>query len=491
MSDSVRWRSYLFKRALIAVGIAALIVGCGGGGGGTGSVSGSAVSLFITDSMDGNDHVWVTIKSVDLVGAGGSTNVFSDANGVTVDLKTLRDSTGARFQFLNENAVPAGTYSGAKVVLAKDLVIFPHNATVGTPMTFDPQYDNGSGDSAVTFNFNSPHEVHGNSDKVVVDFDLAHWDETGNVVTVSLKEGGKQGIDDPDRHENIHYPGQVTDLAGDAPNFTFHLNHGHQQGFPVLTNADTKFFQSDGQTPSLGEGKDVIVEGYWDPTLGKLVAKSVRVLTAEDEQGQDSQAEGPVTEFSEVNGFIRINTKEAEGFVPNGNTVRIEFAEGVVFVAGDQEVTKDEFFALLAQGDEVEADGSYNPGLFVLTATHVHLHHEGGGDGGGDTGGGSGGSTGGDTGGSTGDVTGGSTGETTGSTGDVTGGSTGETTGSTGDVTGGSTGETTGSTGDVTGGSTGETSGTTGTTGDSTTGTSGTNGDSTTGTSGTTGDLPK
>jgi hypothetical protein len=137
------------KRALIAIGLAALLTGCGGGGSGSGSVGTNLVSLFITDSLDGNDHVWVTVKSVDLQSAGGATNVFSNSAGVTVDLKTLRDATGARFQFLNQDTVPPGTYSGAKVTLDKNLVVFPHLAGVGTPMTFDNQYDDGSGNSVI------------------------------------------------------------------------------------------------------------------------------------------------------------------------------------------------------------------------------------------------------------------------------------------------------------------------------------------------------
>ena len=272
----------------------------------------------------------------------------------------------------------------------------------------------------------------------------------------------------------------------------------------MSTNSETNFFQSDGQPAVLADGKDVIVEGVWDQVTGKLVAKSVRVLTAEDEQGEDASAEGPVTEFSADQGFVRIDTHEAEGFVPLANSVRIEFNENTVFVSGDDAITKDQFFALLAHGVELEAEGSYNPGMFVLTASHVHLHHEGGagdGDGGGTTGGDTSGGSTGETTGSTGDTTGGSTGDTTGTTGDTTGGSTGETTGSTGTTgeIGGSTGETTGTTGDTTGGSTGETTGTTGDTAGGSTGetsgsssstgeTTGSSTGETTGTTGTTGE---
>lgn len=442
-----RGRFYL-KRVLIVAGLAAVLAGCGGSGGGSSSLptgSSSRVSLFITDSMDGNDHVWVTVKSVDLVGAGGTTNVYSDATGKTVDLKTLRDSQGARFEFLNRDSVPAGTYTGAKVTLAHDLVVFPHLASTGTNMTFAPQYDDGAGNSAITFNFPKPRTVTGDSEDLVIDFDLANWDETGNVVTVSLKEGSKQGLENPDRHEDIHYAGTVTGLAGASPDFTFTLFHGNQAGFPVSTSADTHFFQTDGAEAVVAEGKHVVVEGHWDQVTGKLVAKSVRVLTAEDEQGEQAQAEGPVTEFSLAGGFVRINTDEAEGFVPTNNTVRLEFTDGTKFLGDDgQTFTKDQFFALLAKGAKVEAEGSYNPAMGVLTAEHVRLDDASGDDNGGSTGGGatSGGST---AGGDTGSTTGGDTGSTTGGeTGSTTGGDTGTTTGGeTGSTTGGETGSTT------------------------------------------------
>ncbi len=436
------------KRVIVAVGLAALLAGCGGGGSGTGgSASPAKVSLFFTDSFSSNDHVWVTVKGVDLITSGGTTNVFSNPTGTVVDLKTLRDSTGARFQFMNQGSVPAGTYTGAKVTLDNNLVIFPHLATVGTPMTFDAQYADGSGNSAISFNFDNPHSVKAGTDDVIVDFDLANWTVTGSVVTVSLKEGSNQGIDTESRHEEIHYPGKVANLAGTAPTFTFALtHHGNANGFPVSTDANTNIFESDGLPPTLADGTDVIVEGLWDPVSGTLLAKSVRVLTAADEQAVGARAEGPLTEFSQVNGFLRISTHESEEFVPLANSVRIEWTDTTVFVAGDNVVTLDQFFALLAAGAEVSAEGDYNPGTFVLTAKHVHLDVDGGGSIGGSTGGTTGGSTTGTTGGTTGDTTTGTTGGTT-----------------------GTTGGTTGTTGDTT---TGGTTGTTGTTGTSTTGTS-------------------
>ncbi|MCX6342001.1 MAG: hypothetical protein NTU72_06425, partial [Fimbriimonadales bacterium] len=89
------------------------VISCGGGGGTASSSSG--LTLFASDSMDGNDHVWVTIKSVELVASTGtSVPVFSSTTGEVIDLRSLRDSTGARFQMLSNLGITTRTYTGAE-----------------------------------------------------------------------------------------------------------------------------------------------------------------------------------------------------------------------------------------------------------------------------------------------------------------------------------------------------------------------------------------
>jgi hypothetical protein len=382
------------KKALIAIAAAAMLAGCGGSGGGGGLASSSRVSLFITDSMDGNDHVWVTVKSVDLLTATGSTNVFSDPAGATVDLKTLRDSTGERFKFLNDDSIPAGTYTGARVTLDNNLVVFPHLATTGTAMTFDPVYDDGSGNSAMSFNFSSPKTISaGSEDDIVVDFDLANWNETGGVVTVSLKEGSENGLHDHDRHEKNHHEGSVAGLTGTAPDFTFTLTHGDHDSFMVTTDANTRIFAGDGAAPGLANGLKVKVEGIWDETTSRLLATSIRVKGDGDGDHENTnELEGSITEFSLDSGFIRVATKDAEGFMPTNDTVRIEFTDTTKFLGHEEgTLTKEEFFALLSNGVELGAKGTYNASTGVLTAEFVRLEEDHSDDHGGDTGGSTGG----------------------------------------------------------------------------------------------------
>src|SRR5437762_31947 len=98
----------------------AVLVGCGGGSGGSattgGNVPGNArVGIFVTDDLTADyDHVWVTIKKVELQGAGGSVTVYDDAAGRTVDLRALNDAGTQKFALLGEASIPAGTYASAE-----------------------------------------------------------------------------------------------------------------------------------------------------------------------------------------------------------------------------------------------------------------------------------------------------------------------------------------------------------------------------------------
>ena len=121
--------------SLVLLVTALSVISCGGGGGTASSSSG--LTLFASDSMDGNDHVWVTIKSVELVASTGtSVPVFSSTTGEVIDLRSLRDSTGARFQMLSNLGIPTGTYTGAEITLAKSLTVFPSGSATGQDKSF-------------------------------------------------------------------------------------------------------------------------------------------------------------------------------------------------------------------------------------------------------------------------------------------------------------------------------------------------------------------
>src|SRR5437879_7318013 len=89
------------------------LVGCGGGGGGSTSLTSgtSRATVLITDGFrEDFSHVWATIYHVELVPQAGTNNganvvLFDNSAGVQVDLKTLRDSTGARFSFVGSATI--------------------------------------------------------------------------------------------------------------------------------------------------------------------------------------------------------------------------------------------------------------------------------------------------------------------------------------------------------------------------------------------------
>jgi ABC-type glycerol-3-phosphate transport system substrate-binding protein len=63
----------MIRKLIALVGMAVVLVGCGGGGVGS---SLGRVATFFTDSMDGKDHVWVTVYKVELVKSSGPVQVF-------------------------------------------------------------------------------------------------------------------------------------------------------------------------------------------------------------------------------------------------------------------------------------------------------------------------------------------------------------------------------------------------------------------------------
>src|SRR5689334_5975787 len=135
----------LFGALFAALGLA----GCGGSGTNADGTSWGNLNLFIADEPSTSfDHVWVTLKKIELTGAGGSQTVFDDPQGTIVDLATLRDGTGSKFAFLSNPSVQAGSYSSVRATLDKNLVVFPSGAASGQNRVF-AGFDADSGDKVL------------------------------------------------------------------------------------------------------------------------------------------------------------------------------------------------------------------------------------------------------------------------------------------------------------------------------------------------------
>lgn len=365
----------IFAKCLLGA-LAIVAAGCGGSGGGSGG--GTNVAFFITDDLHtGYDHVWVTVKEVTLQKVGGGfTTVFADTPGVAVDLRSLRDASGRRFKFLGCDDNLSGQYSSVIVTLDDDVVLYPTGSSTGQDRVFEGAVN---GEKLLSANF--PAQAFGeDNDDFVVDFDLSTWNENGSQVTDAsiavLSEDDEDELDDDERHEHDDYEGTVSNLAGIAPDQTFTLTHDGRS-VEVQLNADTEIDEDDDDGPLVLEnGAEVEVEGFFDPVLNKLIATKLEV---EDDDDDDDapEVEGNAASINDGAFTFDVEIDETDHFVPSGDPVHIATTDTTLFRLGDDQwVTRAEFFAAFAEGDEVEVEGTYDSGTNTLTATKVKLESE-------------------------------------------------------------------------------------------------------------------
>lgn len=376
------------RLAWLATALFTLAVGCGGssssggGGGGGGSLGAGKVAVYATDSMDQNDHVWVVIKKVELNTANSSQTVFEDATGKSIDLKTLSDAGGNKFQLLSVGDVTGGPFRSATVTMGKTVTVFGPGATTGVDKLFDDQFDATGGVSKITFPFDQTRPFGSGDSEIVIDFDLANWDDTSGKIVPVLKESSGNGLGDDRRHVDDDYEGTIAGLTGTPPNQEFDLVTGGGRKFHVKTDSQTKVFNA-GQlpNPTLANGKRVHVRGIFLVADGFLKAVSIKI---QDSQGHHGQAElkGKVTAFDATAGTFVIEIAQACGFVPKQTTVDVTTTVSTVFRTDRGVfVTKDEFFAAMAVGKIVEAEGTYNPATNSLLALRCKFDDDLGGGG--------------------------------------------------------------------------------------------------------------
>ena len=383
------------RHLLALAALLLLALGCGGGGTG-GSVSSGA--LFMTDSLDSNTHVWVTVKKVVLLGASGNVTVFDDSAGATIDLKTLRDPAGERYSFLA--TARAGTYTGVTFTMDKTLVLFTSGSATGQSRVFA---GNNGTTADLTLMFASARTI-GPSNDLAVDFDLSSWDDDGTTISSSafLRESSGVDLDNPGRHEHNSQHGTISDLTGTAPDLTFTLHEEHRT-LTVMTNSETVI--EEGAT--LQDGLRVKVKGMFSTVDNAFIADSVKV----ESEGDDDMPEvdGAVSNIVGLSGTFDIEVHEADNFCPHVDTVHVVTNGTTVFTdVHGSVVTSVEFFVALLAGDQLQVSGMFDSGTNTLTAVRVGFDDEDNGGGGGDTGGDTGGGT------STTTTTGGSTTTTTG-----------------------------------------------------------------------------
>lgn len=344
---------------ILLAGLALAAIGCGGGGAGGGGSTASG-PLFMTDSLDNRDHVWVTVKKVALTGASGAATVFDDSAGKTIDLKTLRDASGQRFAFLGN--APSGTWTGVSVTVDKTVVLFPAGSGTGQVREFA---GNNGATAVLSLTFATPRSI--GSGGMAIDFDLASWDDNGTTVSGSpfLRESSGSGLDDPSRHEHEDFGGTIQGLGASG----FNLVRGGRTVAVAIT-AQTVIFNDNGApNPHLANGQRVEVQGVFSPSQNAIVADSIKI---ELEAGGGAEVRGPASSIGA--GTFVLSVREARDFTPTSTEVNVVTGPGTVFIShGGMTLTSAEFFAALSNGMEVEVEGSYDAGTNTLTATKAKL----------------------------------------------------------------------------------------------------------------------
>ncbi|MBL8048257.1 MAG: DUF4382 domain-containing protein [Chthonomonas sp.] len=377
----------LCSKLALLLGLGSLVIaGCGGGSSSGGAAATAPITLFATDNLSSHDHVWVTLFKIDLVSSTGAlVTVYDNSTGETIDLRSLRDGTGARYQLLSKLNVPAGTYTAAKVTVARAVTLFAGGSATGDDKNFAVNAGDPAGKTVMTLTFASAKTFGTTSSNVVLDFDLSQWDDNPSGVAPVVIEGSGSSLDDPARHEADDFHGLISALTGTAPTQSFTITLRGGGTVTVNTSASTTIFREDATaSPSLANGNRVEILGTFDPTSRTISATSIKV---EDESGENQpELYGHVSEFDATAGSMQMVIGRASGVAPNRTMITVATTSTTMFRGGGGAVvSRDVFFASLVgiSNPEIEVEGAYNRETGVLTATKVKRHHEGGDDGGG------------------------------------------------------------------------------------------------------------
>ncbi|WP_395145861.1 DUF4382 domain-containing protein [Armatimonas sp.] len=364
------------KITALSMALSALaLAGCGGSGAGTATTGGKATVLLTDSFREDFGHVWATIYHVELVAQGGGAPVvvFDDPSGRQIDLKTLRDASGARYAFLSTATVPEGVYTGVSVTIGSTMQLFKAGVAVGNPIAVDASIPtNSSGQPVIAVTFRSPKTVSASSSATIcVDFDLARFILRGSKVLPALVEGDGSGLNNPARHEKDDYHGVVSALTGTDPVLSFTLSRGRGMSVTVVTTAATALFGA-----TLAQGSIVEVTGTLDTSTDTLVATRIEVRGAgapSHETDEDrARAAGAARALDATNGTFTLTVARAHDLKLSQTTVKIVTSASTIY-RGDAGTTQTQaaFFAALAATPNAIVGGTYDASTNTLTAVEV------------------------------------------------------------------------------------------------------------------------
>ncbi len=175
------------------VGAGAVLYGCGGGEDGIptsspGGSGGVSVASYITDAPASQFPVFeTTLYSISLCNENGCQPIFSDPDGMTVDLTELRGV----MRYLGTAQVPPGTYNRIEVEVASTVNAVDNNGTQYSLTFTDIQTTDVSvscSQDRCTISINT--QVDASAGKVAIDFELDQFQvdtNSGQITGISVR----------------------------------------------------------------------------------------------------------------------------------------------------------------------------------------------------------------------------------------------------------------------------------------------------------------
>ncbi|MES1228055.1 MAG: DUF5666 domain-containing protein, partial [Armatimonadota bacterium] len=375
------------KRTAVALLIAFLLalVGCGGGGstasgGGAGSTS---VNTFVTDDFTPlYDQVWVTLYTIDLVKDDDTVvSVYVNADGEQIDVRALTTGLAGKYRFLGTTSIPAGTYKGFNVTVAKSVSLYAVGSSTPTVVSLPDELDAGAGKSQIKVTFPKP-RTFASGDAFPIDFKLKDWAIVAGRLVCKIVQGDGSGIDDGTKHEQHGVDGVVSELAGTAPSQTFTLTAkgDDRRHISVTTNEKTVVLSAEPNTnPELANGQSVEVEGTFDVTTKTFLASTIHIRPAV--AVVDQKAEGLVYDAS-AEGKFNLQVSQARGFVPAERKVHVVTSDSTQFFdAAGAPITSETFYSTLLATPtpavpKAEVEGTYNKDLNTFNARKAKIDTE-------------------------------------------------------------------------------------------------------------------
>ncbi|MDX1932233.1 MAG: hypothetical protein SFU56_06485 [Capsulimonadales bacterium] len=184
------------------------------------------VGIFLSATPDGkkaekSGRLWAGILKVELIDIQEkAVTVFEAQDGANVDLTTLYETGGRRFQLLACPGVPSGkAYIRARVTFGPSFSRFSPDAPTGvlTPLA-DLLPKDERENPILSFPLTRPRDLGNGRENLVIDFDLAGMQVADGRITPALREGDQDGLSDLARQIPTTFVGTVRELTGkDTP----------------------------------------------------------------------------------------------------------------------------------------------------------------------------------------------------------------------------------------------------------------------------------